>query len=70
MKMKSIKAIFRRGQNQKGDGQIIPEDLSRASSITNLNVDPKNKGAKPKKSESRDRLDKITSSEKKNDKKG
>lgn len=65
--MKSIKAIFRRGQNTKLDGQNI-DNLSRTSSITNLDGDTKSsKGAKPKKSASRDRLDKIV--DKKNDKK-
>lgn len=66
--MKSIKAIFRRGQNTKLDGQNI-DNLSRTSSITNLDADIKtSKGAKPKKSASRDRLDKIGEN-KKNDKK-
>lgn len=52
MKMKSIKAIFRRGQQQtsKIDGQI--DELSRASSESNLHVDGKNnKGAKPRKND-------------------
>lgn len=67
--MKSIKAIFRRGQNTKLDGQNIGDNLSRTSSITNLDADTKsNKGAKPKKSSSRDRLDKL--GDRKNDKKG
>lgn len=67
--MKSIKAIFRRGQNSKLDGQNIGDNLSRTSSITNLDADTKtSKGAKPKKSASRDRLDKIGEN-KKNDKK-
>lgn len=66
--MKSIKAIFRR--NPKLDGQNIGDNLSRTSSITNLDADTKSsKGAKPKKSASRDRLDKIGDG-KKNDKKG
>lgn len=66
--MKSIKAIFRRGQT-KLDGQNIGDNLSRTSSITNIDADTKsNKGAKPKKSSSRDRLDKLV--DKKNDKKG
>lgn len=68
VKMKSIKAIFRRGQqSSKIDTASTPDDLSRSSSITNLNVDTKSKGAKPKKAESKDRLDKVT--DKKNDKK-
>ncbi|XP_044764313.1 cytospin-A-like isoform X4 [Coccinella septempunctata] len=79
--MKSIKAIFRRGQTStKLDGQIhTPEDLSRSSSVTNLNAveqnSPKKTGTtKPRKSSSRDRLDKIVSgtgtTERKNDRKG
>ncbi|XP_045469133.1 cytospin-A-like isoform X4 [Harmonia axyridis] len=79
--MKSIKAIFRRGQTSKLDGQIhTPEDLSRSSSVTNLNAvdqtSPKTKTGtnKPRKSSSRDRLDKIASStgtaERKNERKG
>lgn len=77
MKMKNIKAIFRRGQAQASSkseqGQLqgqIREDLSRSSSVTNLNADHKNKGAfsKLKKSASKDRLDKI--SDKKHEKKG
>lgn len=68
--MKSIKAIFRRGQNAKIDGQNLPDNLSRTSSITNVDAEQKQgKGAKPRKSASRDRIDKITEG-KKNDKKG
>lgn len=78
MKMKNIKAIFRRGQAQASSkseqGQLqgqIREDLSRSSSVTNLNSDHKNKGAfsKLRKSASKDRLDKLADN-KKNDKKG
>ncbi|XP_018568252.1 uncharacterized protein LOC108908637 isoform X2 [Anoplophora glabripennis] len=68
--MKSIKAIFRRGQNAKLDGQNLPDNLSRTSSITNLDAEQKlGKGAKPRKTASRDRIDKIGDG-KKNDKKG
>ncbi|KAG5888907.1 hypothetical protein JTB14_006050 [Gonioctena quinquepunctata] len=68
--MKSIKAIFRRGQNPKLEGQNLGDNLSRTSSITNLDPEQRNsKGAKPRKSASRDRIDKIGDS-KKNDKKG
>ncbi|KAF2904053.1 hypothetical protein ILUMI_02120, partial [Ignelater luminosus] len=67
----------KRGQAQASSkseqGQLqgqICEDLSRSSSVTNLNADHKNKGAfsKLKKSASKDRLDKL--SDKKNEKKG
>lgn len=78
MKMKNIKAIFRRGQTQAqskaADQQAPPrEDLSRSSSISNLNsgeLRDRNKGAfaKVRKSASRDRLDKL--GEKKAEKKG
>ncbi|CAH0549408.1 unnamed protein product [Brassicogethes aeneus] len=68
-KMKSIKAIFRRGQSQQvAVDQQNQDDLSRASSISNLNSEGKNKGAKPRKAPSRDRIDKV--GEKKNDRKG
>ncbi|XP_072394355.1 uncharacterized protein spdi isoform X2 [Diabrotica undecimpunctata] len=61
---------FRKGQNTKIDGQNIGDNLSRASSVTNLDAEPKvAKGAKPRKSSSRDRIDKIGES-RKNDKKG
>ncbi|XP_057653326.1 cytospin-A-like isoform X7 [Diorhabda carinulata] len=62
---------FRRGQNTKIEGQNLGENnLSRTSSVTNLDAEPKSaKGARPRKSSSRDRLDKIGES-KKNDKKG
>uniref|UniRef100_A0A6P7GZM2 Splicing regulatory glutamine/lysine-rich protein 1-like n=1 Tax=Diabrotica virgifera virgifera TaxID=50390 RepID=A0A6P7GZM2_DIAVI len=61
---------FRKGQNTKIDGQTIGDNLSRASSVTNLDAEPKvAKGAKPRKSSSRDRIDKIGES-RKNDKKG
>lgn len=79
MKMKNIKAIFRRGQAQaqsKSDQQSQQqqrEDLSRSSSISNLNsadLKDKNKGAfsKVRKSASKDRLDKL--GEKKAEKRG
>ncbi|KAK9874469.1 hypothetical protein WA026_002817 [Henosepilachna vigintioctopunctata] len=80
--MKSIKAIFRRGQtSNKLDGQIhTPESLSRSSSITNLNAaeqtTPKVKGGgtKPRKSASRDKLDKVGvgtgTTDRKNERKG
>lgn len=73
MKMKNIKAIFRRGQTQvssKFEQGHINENLSRSSSVTNLNAEHKNKGAfsKLRNSASKDRLDKLT--DKKNDKKG
>ncbi|XP_044261248.1 COP1-interactive protein 1-like isoform X2 [Tribolium madens] len=60
---------LRRGQQtSKIETATTPDDLSRSSSITNLNADPKaTKGAKPKKAESKDKLDKVT--DKKNDKK-
>lgn len=74
MKMKSIRAIFRRGQTSKGEQGLAqnqtPEDLSRASSISSLNADQKNKGAfaKLRKGISKERIDKI--GDKKHDKKG
>lgn len=73
--MKSIKAIFRRGQISKAADQAQGGgDLSRTSSISNLNAasDPKSKGAlsKNRKSASRDKLDKVGEKEKKHDKKG
>ncbi|KAL3272111.1 hypothetical protein HHI36_022573 [Cryptolaemus montrouzieri] len=66
--MKSIKAIFRRGQtSSKLDPQIhTPEDLSRSSSVSNLNavdqtgLKTKGGGSKSRKSASRDKLDKIS----------
>lgn len=76
--MKSIKAIFRRGQSTKGE-QVVQGggsggDLSRTSSISNINVaEQKSKGAlsKTKKPTSREKLDKIVGDkEKRNDKKG
>jgi hypothetical protein len=66
VKMKSLKAIFRRGQQSSKIEAQTPEDLSRSSSITNLNVDQRAKGAKPKKAESKDKLDKVA--DKKHDK--
>ncbi|CAG9821437.1 unnamed protein product [Phaedon cochleariae] len=55
-----------RGQNPKLEG----DDLSRTSSVTNLEAEQRSsKGAKPRKSSSRDRIDKIVDS-RKNDKKG
>lgn len=66
VKMKSIKAIFRRGQQPSKIEGPTPENLSRSSSINNLNVE-KGKGAKPKKTESKDKLDKLSL---KNEKKG
>lgn len=73
---KSFKAIFRRGQ-AKGEHEqagAAAEDLSRASSASNLNAaEQKSKGAlsKTKKPSSRDKLDKIGDKERKsNDKKG
>ncbi|XP_019873994.1 putative leucine-rich repeat-containing protein DDB_G0290503 isoform X4 [Aethina tumida] len=67
--MKSIKAIFRRGQAPSSKIEDNRDDLSRTSSISNLNADAKgSRGAKPKKAASRDRLDKI--GDKKHDKKG
>lgn len=66
VKMKSIKAIFRRGQQPSKIEGPTPENLSRSSSINNLNVE-KAKGAKPKKTESKDKLDKLSL---KNEKKG
>lgn len=78
MKMKNIKAIFRRGQTQaqsKPDQQPQQQrgDLSRSSSISNLNsadLKDRNKGAfaKVRKSASKDRLDKL--GERKVEKKG
>lgn len=75
MKMRSIRAIFRRGggqQNQKGgggaEGQITqpsnnqtPEELSRASSVSSLNAEQKSKGAfaKLRKGASKEKIDKI-----------
>lgn len=69
MTMKSIRSIFRRVQGSNKNEQTA-DDVSRSSSITNLNAEGKNKGAssKIKKSASKDRLDKIA--DKKNDKKG
>ncbi|KAJ8958032.1 hypothetical protein NQ318_002038 [Aromia moschata] len=51
-------------------GQNLPDNLSRTSSVTNLDADQKanSKGAKPRKSASRDRIDKIGEA-KKHDKK-
>lgn len=72
VKMKSIKAIFRRGQGKDihGQAQGQGDDISRSSSISNLNAESKAKGAllKSRKSASRDRLDKIV--DKKHEKKG
>lgn len=56
--MKSIKAIFRRGHKE---GQNHPDNISRTSSITNLdsleaNLPPK--GAKPRKANSKEKIDK------------
>ncbi|CAH0549405.1 unnamed protein product [Brassicogethes aeneus] len=60
---------LRRGQSQQvAVDQQNQDDLSRASSISNLNSEGKNKGAKPRKAPSRDRIDKV--GEKKNDRKG
>lgn len=71
MKMKSIRSIFRRVHGTNKTSEQSGDDLSRSSSITNLNAEGKSsKGAssKIKKSASKDRLDKIA--DKKNDKKG
>lgn len=69
MKMRSIRAIFRRGgqQNQKTDNhqqqqqqQQTPEELSRASSVSSLNAEQKQaKGAfsKIRKGVSKERID-------------
>ncbi|XP_049825218.1 cytospin-A isoform X5 [Aethina tumida] len=59
----------RRGQAPSSKIEDNRDDLSRTSSISNLNADAKgSRGAKPKKAASRDRLDKI--GDKKHDKKG
>ncbi|KAK5638140.1 hypothetical protein RI129_012435 [Pyrocoelia pectoralis] len=72
IKMKNIKAIFRRGQTQassKSEPGQLRDDLTRCSSVTNL-AENKSKGAfsKLRKSASKDKLDKLT--EKKNEKDG
>lgn len=73
MKMRSIRAIFRRGgqQNQKSGGSgadggqqqnnQTPEELSRASSVSSLNAEQKSKGAfaKLRKGASKEKIDKI-----------
>uniref|UniRef100_A0A1Y1JW84 Uncharacterized protein n=1 Tax=Photinus pyralis TaxID=7054 RepID=A0A1Y1JW84_PHOPY len=64
IKMKNIKAIFRRGQTQassKSEPGQLREDLTRCSSATNL-AETKSKGAfsKLRKSASKDKLDKLT----------
>nr|XP_023011898.1 uncharacterized protein LOC111502138 isoform X1 [Leptinotarsa decemlineata]XP_023011899.1 uncharacterized protein LOC111502138 isoform X2 [Leptinotarsa decemlineata] len=65
----SSNVTYRRGQNSKLEGHNLGDNLSRTSSITNIDADQKNsKGAKPRKSASRDRIDKI--GDKKHDKKG
>lgn len=78
MKMRSIRAIFRRGgqQNQKGEGQQqqqqTPEELSRASSVSSLNAEQKQaKGAfsKIRKGVSKEKID-GDGNKKNNDKKG
>ncbi|CAG9862559.1 unnamed protein product [Phyllotreta striolata] len=62
--------VYKRGQTAKLDGQNLG-DLSRASSFTNLDADPKNgKGARPKKTSSRERIDKLAGDGRKIDKKG
>ena len=71
MKMKSIKAIFRRGQVGKIDPvQGQAEDVLESSSSNGASLENRSKGAlsKSKKSSSKDKLDKIA--EKRNDKKG
>lgn len=70
MRMRSIRAIFRRGQGSKGEpGQHQnQDDLSRTSSVSSLNADQKNKGAfaKLRKGVSKEKID----GERKNDRKG
>ena len=66
VKMKSIKAIFRSGQQPSKPETTTPEELSRSSSASNLNAEHKPKGARPKKADSKDRLDK-TAADKKHD---
>nr|CAI5836681.1 unnamed protein product [Callosobruchus analis] len=82
--MKSIKAIFRRGQNVRLDGQNL-DNLSRTSSVTNLEeqqlqlqqqqaqqqyqLQQNQKGTKPRKSLSKERIDKTNEPHRRNDKK-
>lgn len=75
MKMRSIRAIFRRGghqqshhqkggaegQQQQQQNSQTPEELSRASSVSSLNAEQKSKGAfaKLRKGASKEKIDKI-----------
>lgn len=66
--MKSIKAIFRRGHKE---GQVHSDNLSRTSSVTNLDSLESNyqgqggKGAKPRKAASKEIIDKTSHDAKK-----
>ncbi|CAH1985860.1 unnamed protein product [Acanthoscelides obtectus] len=83
--MKSIKAIFRRGQNVRLDGQNL-DNLSRTSSVTNLEEQQLQqqqtqqqlqqqqlhyhpKGTKPRKTLSKERIDKTNEPTRRNEKK-
>ncbi|XP_063927359.1 uncharacterized protein LOC135140650 isoform X4 [Zophobas morio] len=57
---------LRRGQQPSKPETPTPEELSRSSSASNLNAEHKPKGARPKKADSKDRLDK-TAADKKHD---